>query len=582
MQPHPRDGRWRTIGPALLLTFSLACATLAPAAPPASPTTAPAPTEAPPPTSTLAPTPSPDTASDDLRIGPGDLTLHPDPALYSGDRVSFEVFAQSSDTVELKEVAVAIYLDSSTEPLAQGQFGQFGIGARTQATFTWAWNTTGLEGAHTLRAVLDPEDQIRVGDEDPHNNTLVVPVTIHPAGALPPPEPGARWAQAGSDCCIFNYVTSTAAERDLPEIMAAAERGVTRAEQTMGVELTRPITFNMISRLLGHGGFASGEITVSYLDRDYAGGGLDNVFTHEAAHVLDGATNDGFRPSLLVEGLAVYVAGGHFKDEALDLRAAALLATGRMVPLAELTDSFYPSQHEIGYLEGGAFIQYLVHTYGWDRFNAFYHDIPNPQGDEPQSQVLDTALAAHFERGLSEMEADWHAALRALPVLDEQVSDLLQTVSYYDTARRYQQLIDPSAYFLQAWIPDLPTARRDGIVADYVRHPNAPENVALETMMVAADRALKAGEYAETGRLLAEVNAVLDGVVAERPDPFAESELASKYLAIVHAVEASGYEAQRIDLAGDTARVSAIGQWPQLNELSLAQTDSRWTLVAGN
>jgi hypothetical protein len=292
------------------------------------------------------------------------------------------------------------------------------------------------------------------------------------------------------------------------------------------------------------------------------------VFEHEGTHVLDRSLAK-TRPTIMTEGLAVYVAGGHFKPEDLDKRAAALLTLGRYIPLTDLTNNFYSSQHEIGYLEGGGFITYLVNTYGWARFKTFYglfQDAPS------QAEMLDAALRANFGKGLSDIEAGWLVHLRSLPPDEDQIEDLRLTIELYDTLRRYQQVDDPAAYFLTAWLPDGPEARQRGIVADFVRHPDAPENIALEAMLAEAGQALAAGGFDTTETLLASVNAVLDA-----RNLFLDP-LAASYLEIVTRLEATGYEAQTITLSRDIATVTAIRDWPALETLTLTRTASGWRL----
>jgi hypothetical protein len=51
--------------------------------------------------------------------------------------------------------------------------------------------------------------------------------------------------------------------------------------------------------------------------------------------------------------------------------------------------------------------------------------------------------------------------------------------------------------------------REKGIVADYLRHPNRPVNVAIETLLVAADAALREGDYSRQTGLLEEVDRLL-------------------------------------------------------------------------
>ena len=115
-------------------------------------------------------------------------------------------------------------------------------------------------------------------------------------------------------------------------------------------------------------GLPSSEISVSYLDRNYASNSWELVVHHEMVHAIDGHLGGDFRPTIFVEGLAVYLTGGHYKPEPLMPRAAALLPAylNQYIPLKTLADDFYASQHEIGYLEGASLIEYMVKTYGWD------------------------------------------------------------------------------------------------------------------------------------------------------------------------------------------------------------------------
>lgn len=520
-----------------------------------------------------------DASSHDISLIPADLITHPDPALYSGDTVSFEVLVQNPSGESLQGLPVTIYRDTlGAESLASGQYARSGFSGREQATFYWAWDTAGLTGPQTVVVALDPSHNFLQADRDLTNNVITVTLDLLPAQARPQPEPEARWARAETDCCIFNYLTGTAAERDLERIEEVADAGVRDAKQQLGVSAPEKLEFTLLGRLLGHGGFAANTIAITYIDRDYAGGDLPQVFRHEATHVLD-QQFAARKPALMGEGLAVFVAGGHFKVEDLEARAAALLALDRYIPLGELADNFYPSQHEIGYLEGGAFIHYLVQTRGWEAFKAFYASFPEAPSD---SAMLDNALRLNFGQSLTEVESEWLDHLRALPPDPAQLADLRDTVAFYDTVRRYQQLVDPSAHYVTAWLPDVKQMRERGIVADYLRHPTAPENIAPETMMVEAASALAAGDFARAEWLIASVNSILGaGPLSAHARPgeggFADP-LAAQYLAVVHSAEAAGFEPQRIALNGTIARVVAIRDWPALAQLTFSQSGGIWAL----
>ncbi len=151
------------------------------------------------------------------------------------------------------------------------------------------------------------------------------------------------------------------------------------------------------------------------------------------------------KPSMLVEGLAVYLSGGHYKPEPLLPRLAALLppeagcmpvaqalaggsaqavssrlcGLNRYIPLEDLLDHFYFAQHEIGYLEAGSLVEFMVDTWGWTAFSSFYRDIhplenptAQPAGtDLSQSRAVEAALQRHFGLTLAQLEARFLASL---------------------------------------------------------------------------------------------------------------------------------------------------------------------------
>jgi hypothetical protein len=175
-------------------------------------------------------------------------------------------------------------------------------------------------------------------------------------------------------------------------------------------------------------------------------------------------------------------------------------------------DNFYFAQHEIGYLQAGAFVQFLVEKMGWEAFDAFYRDI-QPLKDEKgeviqahPSEIVDRALQKHFNMDLGEIEGDFLVYLKEQSLSPEWAEDVRLTIAFYDTVRRYQMLLDPSAYFLYAWLPGNQEMREKGIVADYLRRPGETENLLLEELLVAADDRLRRGEYEQVSSLLEIIN----------------------------------------------------------------------------
>ena len=196
--------------------------------------------------------------------------------------------------------------------------------------------------------------------------------------------------------------------------------------------------------------------------------------------------------------------------------------------MRELADHFYASQHETGYMEGGALVAYMVERWGWEAFSAFYRDI-HPQPSGSQAEAIEASLLKHFNLTLADLEAGFLERLRQEPVDAGTLEDVRQTVNYYDTVRRYQELLDPSAYYMTAWLPDPGEMQRRGIVADYLRQPVEPANLALETLLAETGVMLKQETYAEVERNLAAVNRVLDGVQAGEREPFARDAKARDY-----------------------------------------------------
>lgn len=423
------------------------------------------------------------------------VRTHPDGSLYVGDQVSFEVFSPSAFQSDGKSIRISL----AGKTLDEQKFQPFGVGERSQANFYWVWDTHALQaGSYTLTFSLVPDDAR-------WERTF----KLRPASELPAAEAKAQWKTAESLCCSIYYISGTDGERDLAALKTMLDTQAADVEQRMNARVNGKIPFTFLPRTLGQGGFTNDGIYVSYLRQNYAGAATGQVAHHEMVHWLDNQLGGDLRPSILSEGLAVYLSDGHFKLEPILPRGAALLELGWYVPLRQLADSFYLSQHEIGYMEAAALVNYLVSIHGWDAFSAFYRDI-HPAASGSQADALNTALQAHFKISLEQLERDFNAFLRQQPVDAATRNDLRLTVAYYDTMRRYQSVMDPSAYFLNAWLPDVPAMRQRGIVADFVRHPDSAINWKIESLLVSGDASLRAADYRAAENDLRAVNLLLD------------------------------------------------------------------------
>jgi len=422
------------------------------------------------------------------------VITHPDGPLYVGDQVSFEVFAPISNT-DGKTVTVSY----AGQSLGSAPFSPFGIGQRYQATLWWVWDTTGLEaGAHVLTFTLSSGG---AWDET---------IFLRPADKVPPPEPDAHWDSVTTDCCTLYYITGTDAERDIDTLAATADAESALVAAQLGTDPRQGMTLVFMPRLIGHGGFAGSAVYVTYYDENIIGNDMDILFHHEFVHFYDGVVGGEYFPSIFQEGLAVYLSGGHFKPEPLGPRAAALLDLDLYIPLETLANDFYNQQHDIGYLEAGALVQYLVETYGMGTFNEFYRTIPAPDGVTTDWDVIGTSVQESYGITFTDLETAYQDYLRTQPVTDDIRADLTLTVDFFDTLRRYQSLLDPSAYFLTAWLPDGDAMRQRGIVADFTRYPGGMDNFVVETLLRRARVDLFSGEYEGAERTLKWTNWALD------------------------------------------------------------------------
>jgi hypothetical protein len=405
---------------------------------------------------------------------------------------------------------------------------------------------------------------------------------------IPAPEPDAQWATDESDCCVFYYVTNTAAAREIETTLIVADTLAENTTSTLEIEFTEPLEVTLMPRVLGQGGFASNEMYISFLDRNYAGNLLDMVLKHEMVHILDHRLGGELRPTILIEGLAVYLTGGHYKPEELIPRAAALLhpddrddglGLGWYLPLRPLVDDFYNSQHEIGYIQAGALVEFMVDTWGWEAYSAFYRDIA-PIDNGSQSDALDRALQAHFGLTLDELEEEFLQTLRKKKITIETMDDVRLTVDFFDTMRRYQQILDPSAYFLTAWLPNGPLMRENGIVADLVRRPTTVENLAFETLLITANDSVKTGDFSETEDAILAINSVLDAIEADVINPFDVHPLAKAHYDLVWTLQKSGYQVEQVEISGGKALVTASQGWPDLTYFEFMNADNSWILVS--
>lgn len=549
--------------PQLLAT---ATATATHTQPPAPTDTATAVSPSATPSPTLAPSPTP---MPDLSLSADKVFLYPTPTIYAGDQVTLQILAYVPPNVSADAVTVQVELNNM--PLTNGTLGYRNLAGDAVGLFEWVWDTNEQMGAHTLEITLDPGDTIQVGDENPDNNIVTLNAVVNDPAQLSHLDANAAWISSETNCCMVYAVSGTAAYRDFPDLLVMVEDAFQQASARLEEPPQRKYDVYLIDRIIGQGGYAGSGIVVSYLDRNYVSDGLYEVLVHEAVHLLDRQ----FAPqriTFLAEGLAVWASGGHYKQEDLTQRSAALVAIDRYIPLRELINDFYPVQHEIGYLEAAGFVSYLIDTYGWTQFRTFYSEVTGDKGSTP-ADAMDATMQQYFGVSLADAEAAWLGKLAERPYDNTAMIDLQTTLRFYDTMRRYQRLYDPTAYFLTAWLPYPQALRTDGNPADLTRHPGAEINIVLETMLQSVDTAVRTGDYQAANVTLDSINRVLDN------DGLFIDPLSTQYLNVVRTAQAEGYEVQQLTFSGNHATVLATTpNSVALVPLNLTLEGSKWTL----
>ncbi len=536
------------------------------------------PTDSPPqqdPSTAVLPTPTQITPSQDINTS-GDLALtreniqlYPVPEIYAGDQVSFQIHPFVPENVDVNAVTVSVHVDD--EHIITDILSHRNWAGQAEGLYAWAWDSTDAIGSHTIRVEVDPHDMIQAGDEDITNNVVEFTVDVGSSKNLPEAIKTAVWEITETDCCTLYTLSGTAAHRDIYELSEIVETAVSQAAYKLDEYPARKINIYFIDRTIGQGGFAGSDMVITYNDRKYTGGNLHELIVHESTHIIDRQ----FAPQrikFLAEGIAVWASEGHYKPENLSERAAALVQIGEYIPLQTLIDDFYPVQHEIGYLQAASFVTYLVDTYGYSTFRELYSATSSDDA-ATEYEALDLNLREFYGKTLTEFEAEWLAYLDGVVVSETAVNDLTTTIRFYDTMRQYQQQYDPTAHFLTAWLPPPREVRETGNSADFIRHPQSDANITLELMLVSAEKALQATNFARANVLLDSIGRIL--ATNSFVDP-----LASSYLEIVTKATSLGYEIQHIDFEGDTAvAIVNTANKPTLNPLQFKLKPLGWVLT---
>ncbi|MGD8626799.1 MAG: hypothetical protein PVJ34_19840 [Anaerolineae bacterium] len=350
--------------------------------------------------------------------------------------------------------------------------------------------------------------------------TLILGPELRDQITVAPPSPSApayTWTLSETQHFTFYYLPGSAAERDRFQIGPLAEDSLDHISAVLEVAFQGQMAIYLVPRVFWQGGAAYGDKVqlISYLDRNYTGIEIWSYFTHEGTHALaqdliQPKENGGGPDGVLVEGLAVWASGGHYRHEPLDAWAAVVAASDDYLPLAELrAGPFYDFQHETSYLEAASFVKFLVARYGLARLKELYG---RATGDKTHDGALVQGLYGHTYQ---ELEAQWLAHLEALDPSPRQETTWALKVRAFNLMRRYETELDPDARILPGNTPPEWTSDTFKI---FTHRLTAPQNVVLETALIAAQERTYGGDLPGATALLDDVEAALDaGGDLDRP-----------------------------------------------------------------
>ena len=420
-----------------------------------------------------------------------------------------------------------------------------------------ALDTTNLIGRHTVR--------FTTADGDLHETYSF---DVLPADQRPANEEGAAWMVSETTCCVLHYVSETAAARDIEFIAEHFQQAADDFATITGENIDSKLDVYIIDRIWGNGGFGgNGELVISYTDRYYGptmgAEGLETLARHEFTHAAGvGLEQAGDGVEFNYEGLAVYVAGGHYKPEPLAERGAALYDLGYYVPVGQFLD-----QHELAYLYPAAMLTYIVETYGVDtlwKFLAADADTPDGQpghagvGHSNHLRCFTHRLQPEFPR----LAGNWSPG--------KQLEDLRLTIELQDLRRQYQDTYAPPPYFFLGKAED--ALARPEYLPVTLREVHAPPNIAIELIIANAQQAIVDGDYSNAEQLIVALKDVLSTQEFENP-------LAKEYLAIAITLTNAGYNLQELDVQDNMALVEVTRDSTELVSLELQKNDGIWQIL---
>jgi hypothetical protein len=538
--------RWHFLSHHYLLLLAIVLSSCGPVPTPIPFTpTLPQPTN-PVPAATATPPPTEDIAQ---LIPAAVIRAYPGPEHYAGDILTFEIKITADEAPTTKPVSLQLDDNAPIEVAAELLY--------SSTILPRALDTSGLSGPHKVRIIATV---------DSHRIDEVYSFNVLPASERPAQEANAAWLADEIPCCSLHYISNTAAARDIDFIAEHFQQAAEDFSRITGRKIDPKLQVYLIDRIWGNGGFGGGgELVVSYTDRYYGptvgATGLETLVRHEFTHAAGvGLAGDGI--DFNYEGLAVYVAGGHYKPEPLAERGAALYKLGYYVPVGQ-----YLEQHEVAYLYPAAMLTYISETYGSDAVWKFLGADKDVQDGQPA--MLGDAIQSTFSISLESFDTGFSAWLQSHDP-GQQLDDLRLTIELQDLRRQYQDVYLPPPSFIIEKPPH--EIASPELLPILIRESHAPTNTAIELIIANAQKAIIDGDYSAAELLIDTIKEVLS---TQR----FENALAKAYLSIASMLAQQGYEVETLDLKDNKAAVQVTENAPNLITLELQKSDGDWQLI---
>jgi len=179
------------------------------------------------------------------------------------------------------------------------------------------------------------------------------------------------WKLQQSEHFIFYFRANSLAERDIHRIIPEKETGFHTIINRLNVHFNGVIHYYMYNPeergQIGADGHANAAFETVY---EIYSGYLTGC--HETAHVIAQQTIGSGKTQMMLEGLAVALAGPYRGNNLISEMMSDYKRSNRLIPVHELIAN--PGKYDEGpfYVQGGSFVNYLLEKYGSDKIKRLY------------------------------------------------------------------------------------------------------------------------------------------------------------------------------------------------------------------